>query len=242
MKINTLLLLLCASVARLAAADILSADTAVFLQPDPKSHVLVRLKSGNTIIYTGDAPAGWRRVEITGSFEGYAHNRDVTKGLEVRAGASILTAPKKDAPALTVAQTGDKTEVTGLVDNAPDWCQIKIEKKIQGFIATSANANTPAEVKPAYAVATPAAPARPPILYNGLARGVGWPGGGAGWCRLDASRKTLTRCCDNWSVSARGIARRTNIGITAKAGLPLVEWRQRRNLTCIAPAITGCLR
>ena len=161
MKINTLLLLLCASVARLAAADILSADTAVFLQPDPKSHVLVRLKSGNTIIYTGDAPAGWRRVEITGSFEGYAHNRDVTKGLEVRAGASILTAPKKDAPALTVAQTGDKTEVTGLVDNAPDWCQIMIEKKLPGFIATSANANTPAEVKPAYAVATPAAPAGP---------------------------------------------------------------------------------
>jgi hypothetical protein len=161
MKIKSFFLVLCAAVARLAAADILSADTAVFLQPDPKAHVLTRLKSGNTIIYTGDAPAGWRRVEITGTFEGYAHNRDVTKGLEVRVGASILTAPKKDAAVLTVAQTGDKTEVTGLVDNAPDWCQIKVEKKLQGFVATSANANTPAELKPAFAVATPAAPAGP---------------------------------------------------------------------------------
>ncbi len=190
MKINTLLLLLCASVARLAAADILSADTAVFLQPDPKSHVLVRLKSGNTIIFTGDAPAGWRRVEITGSFEGYAHNRDVTKGLEVRAGASILTAPKKDAPALTVAQTGDKTEVTGLVDNAPDWCQIKIEKKLQGFIATSANANTPAEVKPAYAVATPAAPAGP---VTSVGHAVPLGSNSADMPRLFAGRLVLAR-------------------------------------------------
>jgi hypothetical protein len=157
MKINiTLLLLLVAAAVRLAAADILSADTAVFLQPDPKSHVLTRLKSGNTIVYTGDAPAGWRRVEISGTFEAYAHNRDITKGLEVHEGANILAAPRKDAPVLTVAQPGDKTEVIGLA--AGDWCQIKFEKKLQGFIATSANANTPAETKPVAVVAAPAAP------------------------------------------------------------------------------------
>ena len=190
MKINPLLLLLCVTVARLAAADILSTDTAVFLQPDPKAHVLIRLKSGNTIIYTGDAPAGWRRVEITGTFKGYAHNRDVTKGLEVRVGASILTAPKKDASALTVAQAGDKTEVTGLVDNAPDWCQIKIEKKLQGFIATSANANTPAEVKPAYAVATPAAPAGP---VTSVGHAVPMAGNTADMPRLLAGRLVLAR-------------------------------------------------
>src|SRR5436190_1775663 len=113
MKIKITVLFL-AALARLAAADILSADTAVFMQPDPKSHVITRLKSGNTIVYTGDAPAGWRRVEISGSFEAFAHNRDITKGLEVREGANILAAPKKDAPVLTVAQPGDKTEVVGL--------------------------------------------------------------------------------------------------------------------------------
>ena len=83
MKIKITLLLLSTTLARLAAADILSADTAVFMQPDPKSHVITRLRSGNTIVYTGDAPAGWRRVEISGTFEAYAHNRDITKGLEV---------------------------------------------------------------------------------------------------------------------------------------------------------------
>ena len=190
MKIKSLLLLLCATVARLGAADILSADTAVFLQPDPKAHVLVRLKSGNTIIYTGDAPAGWRRVEVTGTFEGYAHNRDVTKGLEVRTGASILTAPKKDAAALTVAQAGDKTEVTGLVDNSPDWCQIKVEKKLQGFIATSANANTPADLKPAYAVAAPAAPAGP---VTTVGHAVPLAGNTADMPRLFAGRLVLAR-------------------------------------------------
>lgn len=186
MKINiTLLLLLVAASARLAAADILSADTAVFLQPDPKSHVITRLKSGNTIVYTGDAPAGWRRVEISGTFEAYAHNRDITKGLEVHEGANILAAPRKDAPVLTVAQPGDKTEVIGLA--AGDWCQIKFEKKLQGFIATSANANTPAETKPVAVVAAPAAP------VSTVGRAVPLTGNTGDMPRLLAGRLVLAR-------------------------------------------------
>lgn len=186
MKIKiTLLLLLVTPFARLAAADILSADTAVFLQPDPKSHVITRLKSGNTIIYTGDAPAGWRRVEISGTFEAYAHNRDITKGLEVHEGANILAAPRKDAPVLTVAQPGDKTEVIGLAPG--DWCQVKFEKKLQGFIATSANANTPAETKTVVAVAAPAAP------VSTVGRAVPLTGNTADMPRLFAGRLVIAR-------------------------------------------------
>src|SRR4051812_23494035 len=114
MKIKSLFLSLAAmAVVRLAASDILPADTAVFLQPDTKSFVLSRLKAGNTIIFTGDAPAGWRRVELSGTFEAYVLNRDLTKGLEVKPGANIMTEPKRDATVLTVAQEGDKTEVVG---------------------------------------------------------------------------------------------------------------------------------
>lgn len=189
MKIKILLLLLGASFARLAAADILPADAAVFLQPDPKSHVLVRLKGGNTIVYTGDAPAGWRRVEISGTFEAYAHNRDITKGLEVREGANLLTAPRKDASVLTVAQPGDKTEVVGLAGG--DWCQIRLVKKLQGFIATSANANVPAEApKPLPAVTTPAAPAGP---VTAVGRPVPMAGNTADMPRLFAGRLVLAR-------------------------------------------------
>ncbi len=161
MKIKTALLAACAalSVARLAAADILPTDAAVFIQPDPKSHVLSRLKAGNTIVYTGDAPAGWRRVELSGTFEAYVHNRDITKGLEVREGANILSAPKKDATVITVAQEGDKTEVVGIANG--DWCQIKLSKKLQGFIAVGATANTPSETKPALVSAAPVAPVTP---------------------------------------------------------------------------------
>ncbi len=161
MKIKPALLAVFAalSAARLVAADILPTDTAVFIQPDPKSHVLSRLKAGNTIVYTGDAPAGWRRVELSGTFEAYVHNRDITKGLEVREGANILTTPKKDAAVLTVAQEGDKTEVVGIANG--DWCQIKLTKKLQGFIAVGATANAPGDAKPAVAVAPPVAPATP---------------------------------------------------------------------------------
>ena len=142
------------------AADILAADTAVFMQADAKSHVIVRLKSGNTIVYTGDAPAGWRRVEISGTFEAFAHSRDITKGLEVKEGSSIYTAPEKTAAVLTVAQKGDVTEVTGLKG---EFCQIKLTKKLQGFIATGATANTPATSTAALqTISGPVAPAEKP--------------------------------------------------------------------------------
>lgn len=184
MKINTAVLLLVAFAVRLAAADILPADAAVFLQPDPKSPVLVRLKAGNTIIYTGDAPTGWRRVEISGTFEGFAHNRDITKGLEVREGGSILAAPKADAPALTIAQEGDKTEVSGLAGG--DYVQIKFTKTLQGFIATTAANEAPA---PRPATVAPA-PAAPPST---IGRPVAPSGNTADLPRLFAGRLVLAK-------------------------------------------------
>lgn len=188
MKIKIIALLLLGSVLPMLAADILPNDVAVFLQPDAQSHVITRLKRGNTIIYTGDAPAGWRRVEISGSFTAYAHTRDITKGLEVREGANILGAAKKDAPVLTVAQAGDKTEVVGLAGS--DWCQIRLEKKLQGFIATGANANvspTPAITGAAPVTAPPTAP------VSTIGHAVPMTGNTADMPRLFAGRLVLAK-------------------------------------------------
>ncbi len=187
MKTKIAFLLLLALSVRLAAADLLPADAAVFLQPDPKSHVLVRLKAGNTVIYTGDAPAGWRRVELSGTFEGYAHNRDITKDLNVREGGNILTAPKKDAPALTVAQEGDKAEVVGLAGG--DYVQVKFAKKLQGFVATGA-ANVAPEPRPAASVASVAAPVTP---TNAPGRPVPMAANSADLPRLFAGRLVLAK-------------------------------------------------
>lgn len=137
-------------------ADTLATDTAVFIQTDPKSPVIARLKAGTTVTPVGEAPAGWRRIEVSGTFEAYVRNRDITKGLEVREGSSIYSAPQKDASIMTVAAKGDKTDITGLHG---DWSQIRLEKKIQGFIATGDTVNTPAETKPLPAVAPAPAPA-----------------------------------------------------------------------------------
>lgn len=191
MKIKTALLAVLAtlSVVRVAAADILPSDAAVFLQPDPKSHVITRLKAGNTIVYTGDAPAGWRRVELSGTFEAFVHNRDLTKGLEVREGANILSTPAKDSSILTVAQEGDKTEVVGLAKNA-DYCQIKLTKKLQGFVATGATANLPGDTKSVPAVAAPTAPVTP---SNNLGRAVPIAPNSADLPRDFAGRLVLAR-------------------------------------------------
>lgn len=114
-------------------ADTLKTDTAVFAQPDPKSPVLARLKAGSTVNFVGEAPAGWRRIELDGPFEAYAHSRDINKGLEVREGGRIYAAPSKDAQLLAVSAPGDKSDVIGLAGG--DWVQIRLGKKLQGFIA-----------------------------------------------------------------------------------------------------------
>ena len=153
MKTKLFLLTAALAAARLCA-DTLSSDTAVFLQADPKSPVITRLAAGATVTTAGEAPAGWRRVEVSGPFEAYVHNRDITKGLDVREGANILASPDKASRVLTVAQKGDKTEITGLHG---DWSQIKLEKKLQGFIALGSTANT--GVEPALALPVAPAPA-----------------------------------------------------------------------------------
>lgn len=156
MKPSLLLAALLLLAARLAA-ETLSADTAVFTQADAKSFVITRLKAGSTVTYVGDAPAGWRRVEVAGTFDAYAHSSDITKGLDVREGGPIYTAPAKTAALLTTAQAGDKSEVVGLVPNS-DFCQVRVTKKLQGFVATGATLNTPATPAPAAAPAVTAAP------------------------------------------------------------------------------------
>ncbi len=133
-------------------ADTLTADTAVFQQADASSPVISQLKRGAPVETVGDAPAGWRRVAVTGTFEAFVHSRDISKSLEVREGASMLTAPSKTAPQLSVAQKDDVTEITGL---RGDYCQIKVTKRLEGFIALPSMANRPADSTPAIALTMP---------------------------------------------------------------------------------------
>jgi hypothetical protein len=165
MKTKLILLFLAFTAA--LVADTLKTDTAVFAQTDPKSAVLTRLKAGSTVTVVGEAPAGWRRVEIAGPFQAYAHSNDITKGLEVREGGNIYAAPSRTAQVLAVAAPGDKTEVTGLVKSSSDWCEVRLEKKLQGFIAVGEAANISSDARPMAPVTAPAAPAGNPSTALG---------------------------------------------------------------------------
>jgi hypothetical protein len=165
MKTNLILLALACAAS--LAAETVKTDTAVFVQTDPKSPVLTRLKAGSTITVVGEAPAGWRRVEVSGPFEAYAQSRDITKGLEVREGGSIYAEPRKDSQLLAVAAASDKSEVIGLAKSTSgDWCQVRLEKKLQGFIAVGEAANIAADTKPA-PVFTPAPAPTGPVTTLG---------------------------------------------------------------------------
>jgi hypothetical protein len=185
---KTKLLLLLLAVAAPLAADTLATDTAVFVQTDPRSPVLARLKAGSTVTVVGEAPAGWRRIEVSGPFEAYAQNRDITKGLEVREGGNIYAAPRKDAQLLAVAGAGDKTEVIGLAGG--DWCQVRLDKKLQGFIAIGEAANLAPTPRPLPPVAAPTPPSAP---VTALGRPVPLAANNADTPRLFAGTLVLAR-------------------------------------------------
>ncbi|MEI6105909.1 MAG: SH3 domain-containing protein [Opitutae bacterium] len=172
----------------LMGAETLATDTAVFIQTDPQAPVIARLKAGTTVNVIGEAPAGWKRIEVGGTFEAYVQRRDISKSLEVNEGANVYTTPSKTAPVLTVAQHGDKSDVIGLAQG--DFVQIKLEKKIQGFIAVGDTANTPAESKAAPLAATPALPVMP---VSTVGRPVTLTGDTAAMPRLFAGKLVLAK-------------------------------------------------
>lgn len=130
-KLSALLLL---SPVLLAAAP-LTETTAVYPKPDLNAPAISYLKAGTEPAVTADslatAPAGWMAVELPGPFEAYVRNNDITKGLDVRVGASLYIEPAADAAVLTTMEKGDKVEVTGFRGN---WNQLHLEKKIVGYI------------------------------------------------------------------------------------------------------------
>lgn len=191
MKTKSALLLLALAAVRLTA-ETLAGDAAVFLSPDPKSPVIARLKAGASIIVIPGAPAGWRQLEVSGPFEVFAQNRDITKGLEVREGANLYTQPRKDAPILTVAGAEDKADVTGLVRGSADWARVKLEKKLRGYIAVGETANQPTAL-PTVAIPTVPGGYNPPPASNAPGRPVAIKGNSADLPRLFQGRLTAAR-------------------------------------------------
>ena len=138
----------------------LSATAAVQTQPDPASPVIAYLKAGSEPVPAGEGsvapPPGWMTVELPGPFEGYVMDKDFNKGLDVRPGSSIYLAPKPDAGVLAVAAAGDKIVITGLDGK---WTQVRLEKKIVGYVNLAPIASAPPALVTEAAPAPAAAPA-----------------------------------------------------------------------------------
>jgi len=160
MKTKLALLVFLASAAGLLAAP-LPATTAVHATPNADSPAITFLKAGTEPAVVHDSlastPSGWLAVELPGPFEAYVHNKDMTKDLEVRAGATLHTAPDPDSAVLATMEPGDKTEITGLHGR---WTQVRLEKKLTGYIHVGATevAHVANPAKPAASPA-PLAPA-----------------------------------------------------------------------------------
>jgi hypothetical protein len=180
-------LLAAAGVACSAAlnAATLSVATAVQIQPDPASAVIIVLPAGSEqptpTDKVGVPPSGWIAVEAAGPFEGYVRNRDLSKALDVIPGASVYVSPKESAAVLTVYAKGDKAEITGLHGG---WTQLRLDKTLVGYIQMAAQAPAPATapITPAPLAAPASAPA--PAAVAPSAPSAGSDQGSAGLSRL----------------------------------------------------------
>jgi len=211
-KLHGIAALLLAALNPIFAAP-LASTTAVHTKPDTSSPAITYLKAGteptpaaNSLATT---PAGWMAIELPGPFEGYVENKDLSKSLDVKEGALVRLAPKNDAGVLTIAQKGDKSTITGLRGK---WTQIKLEKKLTGYIQVGSApgymppiATTPAGSPPAAqsrSTPPPAAPSAAPVTPG--VYGVSSPGQAAPMVNLgDGGATTLPRQFAGRFVSTR---------------------------------------
>jgi hypothetical protein len=163
MKIKILLAASGLGLSAALRAATLNSATAVQIQPDPSSPVILVLKAGSDQPAASDKagvpPAGWIAVEVAGPFEGYVRNKDLTKQLDVRPAASVYIGPKEDSGVLTVFEKGDKAEITGIHGS---WTQVRLDKTLVGYIQT-------APMAPVESAAAPAASAAAPVAASAAA-------------------------------------------------------------------------
>jgi len=194
------------AVASLAAAP-LTQTTAVHTRPDAGSPVIAYLKAGTeptTVLEAvANTPAGWMAVELTGPFEAYLLNKDLTKSLDVVPGAQLLQAPNAGAALLTIAAKDDKVTITGLHGK---WTQISLSRKLTAFIAINAMPGYLPPIATAPATRSAAAPPLPPSPAPAapIAYGTGAPGRAAPMVNLgDGGAGSLPRQFVGRFVSTR---------------------------------------
>jgi hypothetical protein len=208
MKTNLRLVTLLLATAAAAAAAPLTGTTAVHTQPDESALTITFLKAGSEPVAAAGAvastPAGWMAVELAGPFDGYVKNGDIMKSLDVRVGAPVFLAPQAGVAELTKIDPADKTDITGLHGK---WTQIRLQKKLTGYIHVG---GTPGYLPPIATAPATAAPAPAPARLvdaspiNPIAYGVTTAGRPAPMVNLgDGGSSTLPRLFQGRFVSTR---------------------------------------
>jgi hypothetical protein len=202
-KLSALFALALATGLPLAAAP-LTETTAVHTRPDATSPAITFLKAGTAPIFaSASAPSGWVAVEVPGPFEGYVQNKDIGKSLDVKPGAAIYLKPSTDSAIITTMDFGDPAAITGLRGK---WTQIRLEKKVTGFIRVTGGLSATAPVmtsSPRLTDVPRPLPAPAPAPVSPTAYGVGTAGQSAPVVNLNDGSGALPRLFQGKFVSSK---------------------------------------
>ncbi|KAB2648480.1 MAG: hypothetical protein WCO38_06975 [Verrucomicrobiota bacterium] len=140
-------------VAGIARATPVMQTTAIMSKPDSSSAPLGVVTAGTEpeAAIGETAPEGWLAVKVAGPFDLYIENKDLSKGLDPKAGSPLRLEPKPEAPVVIISQKGDPLTITGLRGK---WTRLKLTKDLVGYIQTTVPANTSAPQTGVIAVAT----------------------------------------------------------------------------------------
>jgi hypothetical protein len=178
----------------------LTETTAVHAKPDASSPAISYLKAGSeptpASAASPDTPAGWMAVELPNAISGYVESKDLTKGLDLKAGAPVRLAPEVSSPVIATGERGDKTTITGIRGK---WTQISLDRKPIGYINVASGVANPVPPAPAQPAAVAQAPVAP------IAYGTAGPGQPAPTVNLADSSSSLPRQFAGIFVSTRSV-------------------------------------
>lgn len=145
--------------ASVASAAPLPQATPVHSRPSTTAPTLATLPAGAEPVSVstgyGVLPTGWIAVSVKGPHEVFVQNKDLTKSLDVKAGAPMHREARAESEILSTGVEGDEAEIIELLGR---WTKLLLKKDLIGYIHVGGAAPAAGQAQSPATAPAPTAP------------------------------------------------------------------------------------